>query len=78
MSEVIIPLAAQTNAIVICSAVKTFCALTSSFTRALALASAKWTKGVPFTVLSMSDCVPVFYLNPNASSVWREVTEKRP
>ena len=42
MSDVIIPLAAQTNAVVLCTAVRDDCALSTSFLRMYSVARAKW------------------------------------
>ena len=52
MADVIIPLAAATNAIVICDACAGMCALSDSFLRMFSIAKAEWGGKPPFTVLS--------------------------
>ena len=52
MSDVLIPLAAQTHAVVICCAIPSLCILSASFTRMFQAVKAKWSGKPPFTVLS--------------------------
>ena len=42
MADVLIPLAAQTNAVVLCNAIPALCILTASFTRMFAAQRARW------------------------------------
>ena len=54
MSETLIPLAAQTSAIVLCSATLSDCVLSASFTRMYAVHRAKWSGKPPFSIISVS------------------------
>lgn len=73
MSEVLIPLAAQTNAVVLANAVKRLCVLSTSFTRVYKAKRTTWGEKAPFTVISVSDQVPNFYRNSDLSAHWRKV-----
>ena len=72
MATVILPLAAQTNAIILCSALQGACMLSSSLTRMLSVHRSTWGKDPPFTVIS-STTPEIFYENPDESAVWRGV-----
>ena len=61
MLEVIIPLAAQTNAVVFCEAIPTYCVLAASFFRMYAIAKAKYGGKTPFTVISSTDNILELY-----------------
>ena len=76
MSEVIIPLAADTNAVVLCSAVPQECVLSSSFLRMVAVQRAKWGQMLPFTIISMSNSLHRMYGNPSLDAHWRDVSRK--
>ena len=54
MSEVLLPLAAQTRAVVLCSATPDQCALSASFTRMYVAQRRRWGAKPPFTVISLS------------------------
>ena len=73
MATVLLPLAAQTNAIIFCSAVPANCVLSGSLTRMLSVHRSTWGKDPPFTVLSVSAGVPLLYQNPDESAVWRSI-----
>ena len=73
MADVIIPLASQTNAIVLCAAVPGDCALSSSFLRMYAVMKAKWGGRTPFTVLSLTNAVDFFYQNTAEDAYWKTV-----
>ena len=73
MASVILPLAAQTQAIIISNACPSDCVLSSSLTRMLSVHRSKWGKDIPFTVLSVSGSVPYLYQNPNETAVWRSI-----
>ena len=70
MMDVLIPLAASTRAIVICSAMPSECILTASFTRMFSVARSKWGSRVPFTILSTTNYVEACYRNPDPSAYW--------
>ena len=73
MASVILPLAAQTNAIIFCSACPATCMLASSLTRMLSVHRSTWGKEPPFTVLSTTCSVSALYQNPDLNAVWRSV-----
>jgi hypothetical protein len=73
MASVILPLAAQTHAIILCNAISSICALSSSLTRMLAVHGATWGKDTPFTVLSLTGNVQALYRNKNQSAIWRGI-----
>mgnify|MGYP004107660681 CR=1 FL=1 len=63
MLDVLIPLAAQTNAIVLCEAIGSECALTAAFTRVVSMKAAKWKPKVPL--------VAAFSGKPGVAAAWR-------
>lgn len=71
--QVLIPLAAQTNAILICSAVPNTCILSTSLTRMYAIERAKWGARAPFTIISATSAIQPLYCNSDEQAVWREV-----
>ena len=73
MTDILIPLAAQTNAVVLCNAIPGFCILSTCFLRMYKLARAQWTGAAPFTVLSHTDDIDQFYANPDEDAHWRTV-----
>ena len=73
MASVILPLAAQTNAIIFCNACPATCMLTASLTRMLSVHRSTWGKEPPFTVLSATCSVSALYQNPDMTAVWRSV-----
>ena len=78
MTDVVIPLAAQTNAVVLCNASPGQCILSTCFLRMYALARATWSGPPPFTVLSSTNDIRNFYLNPDESAHWRHVVMRLP
>ena len=73
MADVLIPLAAQTNAIVLCNAVHAECHLSTSFTRMYKAKRPQWKGDTPFTVLSTTCDMGQIYTNTNKHAAWREV-----
>jgi len=73
MSNVLIPLAARTNAIVLCNAAHCECALSAAFTRMYAVMRSQWNGPPPFTVLSVSNSTIAFYHNPNMQAHWLHI-----
>jgi len=76
MSEVIIPLAARTNAIVLTNAFTCNCSLALSFLKMVALQKSKWGKKPPFWVFAMTAEMVRLYQNPNEASEWRKVKQQ--
>jgi hypothetical protein len=73
MANVILPMAAQTQAIIICNAIPSDCVLSSSLTRMLSVHRARWGKDIPFTVLSVSGSINYLYRNLDDGAVWRGI-----
>ena len=73
MSDVLLPLAARTNAIVFLSAFANGCILSESFTRMYSLLRNKWGRKPPFTVIACEYSLQNLYLNPDASAHWQFV-----
>lgn len=73
MASVILPLAAQTNAIIFCNACAADCMLAASLTRMLAVHRSTWGKEPPFTVVSATCALVKMYRNPDMTSTWRSV-----
>ena len=75
MAEVLIPLAVQTNAIVICDAVSQF-ELSASFMRMVAVQRASFADGMPFTIIAMTDEIHCLYSNFKQDCHWRAVRRR--
>ena len=73
MADVLIPLAARTNAIIIVNAFTCNCVLAQSFNRMVALQKSTWGNKLPFTILAMTDHVDRLYMNKNPDSYWKKV-----
>jgi len=76
MKEVLIPLAAQTRAVVICCALRGWCVLSESFTRMSKLESAKWGGSPPYIVLSTTADMIGLYCTRDPRAYWRTVVGK--
>jgi len=73
MLEVVLPVAIQTNAIIVCSAIQEM-ALSAAFLRMASLEQSKFAGGAkPFSVIATVGDIYNFYINPNPSTHWREV-----
>ena len=72
MSDVIIPLAEQTNATVLITAMAEGCVLSASFVRVCALVRAKWGQRMPFSVIA-AGLVTQLYKNTAENSTWQGV-----
>lgn len=68
MSDVLIPLAEETHAVVICCAIPTQCILSASFTRMVQAVQSKWAHKPPFTVLSTTNDLLALYSNGKYAS----------
>lgn len=71
--DVILPLAASTNALILANAIPGDCALSGALSRAFKLQRSKWGKIPPFTILSIAGSTPRLYLNPNQNAHWHTV-----
>jgi len=76
MSDVLLPLAAETHAVVICNAIPGSCILSASFLRMYAAKRATWGEKNPFCILSVTNDLDAIYTNPSLDSYWREVSRK--
>ena len=73
MLETIIPLAAQTNAIIITPAESNACILTRSLLKMTGLIRSKWENGVPYSVISLESCAGFYYGNNKPAAVWKTI-----
>ncbi len=71
MREVVIPLAEQTSAIVICNAIPGQCALSDSFTRMTAFMSSE----PRFSLVGVSKRIGFLYHNSDTNAKWQEIRE---
>ena len=71
-TQVLIPLAARTNAVVICDAIKEI-ELSASFLRMVALQRSCFAGKLPFTIVAMTDEIQCLYANDNDSCRWRAI-----
>ena len=71
MADVLIPLAAQTNAIVITSPFPDSI-LTRSLMRMYAVQRSKWGGKPPFTIIAMGAAIQALYCNGNLNACWRD------
>ena len=76
MSEVVIPIAAQNNAVVITDCLKGGCFLSSSFNRVMALQASRYAGKPPITVISFSCDLEILYRNPDKKAEWRAIRDK--
>ena len=73
MAKHIIPLAVQTHAIIVCSAVQPFCVLSESLSRMVKLVRSRWGPELPFTILSCTGQLPALYTVKREDTTWREI-----
>ena len=75
MERVLIPLAEETQAIIICNAVPDDCALSDSFLKTVEQMSSKWGGSPPFEIVAALKCVDVLYNTPE-KKMWPSIMEK--
>ena len=73
MSEVVIPLAARTHAIVIVNPHDCMCCLARSFYRMVNLQRMRWGGHLPFSVVNVTGRIRDLYFNGSADAEWRKV-----
>lgn len=73
MADVLIPLAAQTNAIILCDASSKECSLSASFLRMCTVVGSQWGGKPPFTVISCTNQIMLLYQNHEPKAEWRRV-----
>ena len=78
MSDILIPLAASNNAVVLCAAVQSDCVLTASFTRMYAVQRSRWGNTLPFTIISLTNATDAFYRNTKTDSQWSSIRSQSP
>ena len=76
MSQVLVPIAAENNAVVVCDCLKGGCFLSASFHRVMALQAGKWVGKPPITVLSFSCDLHSLYRNGDLITSWRALKNK--
>lgn len=72
MRDVLLPLAAETRAVVVTSAVPAMCQLSASFLRMFTAKRSTWAAKCPFTILSVFDA-KILYANDQKEAYWMEV-----
>ena len=72
MQDVLIPLAADTNAVIICCAVPQLCALTRSILRMVGLIRPKWGAQLPFSIVAISTMAD-YYFNTDNDAKWKSI-----
>ena len=75
MEEVVVPLATDTRAVVLCSAVKGECLLSDAFNAAAASCQSEWAHKAapPFTTVGFCSELHLLYLNTASQSTWRQL-----
>ena len=73
MAEHIIPLAAQTHAIILCNALQPFCVLSESLSRMLKLVRSRWGSELPFTIISCTGELMALYTVKRGNTAWRDI-----
>ena len=63
MKYVVIPLAIETKAYVICEPIENDCWLSKAFLRAVKSEQAKWHRGLPFSIIGLTSNIPFLYEN---------------
>ena len=77
MAEVIIPLAAENHAVVLCDPCSgANCVLSASFLRMYSAMKAKWSGPPPFTVICVTTFMGEFYQNLDENAHWRTVRQE--
>ena len=73
MSQVIIPVAAETNAVILVSALSQTCILSRSLMQMVSLHRARWKGELPFSIISYCCALDDLYLNNDPEAEWRSV-----
>ncbi|CAE6967746.1 unnamed protein product [Symbiodinium sp. CCMP2456] len=76
MSDVLLPLAASTHALILTCAVSGECALAGALSRAFRQQQARWGPTPPFTILYTTVMTPLLYLNSDLDAYWRALRRK--
>lgn len=75
MSDIILPLAVATQAIILADALESECALSTAFSSAYRMHESRWGSTPPFTVLSFATKVPIMYLNKDETPTGAQCEE---
>lgn len=76
MADVVVPLAVQTQAVILACAVPDECCLSASLTRVVSSQRAKWGQVLPFKILSLTNLGFMLYRNSDMGAFWRTVKRK--
>lgn len=76
MSDVILPLAVSTHALILTNAITGNCALSDALSRAYRLQRSKWGQTPPFTILSTTVQLSSLYSNTDPEAHWMAVKAK--
>ena len=75
MSEVILPLAEQTNALILCSAIRGMCALTQALTKVVAVNRQRWAE-LPFSIVYTTPMMLHLYCSAYRDQWWKSLCKK--
>eukprot|EP00438_Fugacium_kawagutii_P007866 Skav210131 [mRNA] locus=scaffold2194:433625:440110:+ [translate_table: standard] len=73
MEIVIIPLAEETNALILCSAIFGMCALTRALTKVVSANSQRWPNGKPFTIIYATPLMFHLYFSKKKVRWWERL-----
>lgn len=71
MVDVLLPLAASTQALLMVNGIAGECALSDALSRSYRMQKTKWGPKPPFVILSVTDDLPWLYLNNNPDAYWK-------
>ena len=74
MSEVVVPLAEQTNALILCSAIRGMCALTQALTKVVAVNRQRWLE-IPFTIVYTTPMMLHLYCSSCGDKWWERLRD---
>lgn len=73
MELVLLPIAEETNALILCSAICGMCALTKSLTRVVAASEQRWADGKPFTIVYATPLMFHLYFSSTTEQWWQRL-----
>lgn len=73
MKLVLLPIAEETNALILCSAICGMCALTKSLTRVVAASEQRWADGKPFTIIYTTPLMFHLYFSSKTEQWWQRL-----
>eukprot|EP00931_Biecheleriopsis_adriatica_P103028 TRINITY_DN77917_c0_g1_i1.p1 TRINITY_DN77917_c0_g1~~TRINITY_DN77917_c0_g1_i1.p1 ORF type:complete len:1060 (+),score=124.93 TRINITY_DN77917_c0_g1_i1:117-3182(+) len=71
MVDVLLPLAVETNALILCDSRQNICLLSTLLNRVMALQKSKWGESPPFSILTYTSSMQWLYNNKDPNAQWR-------